>query len=131
MYNQADVFLFHDFSEKERRSNDFCGVALPANNLYQRAWARRQINVAESRLHPAIYLEPGIPENSSGSCKSFPDLKLGYCPQCVTATLAGERQPGSDPSMSLIAARSIRHLLRIDGWAENRGAASGSAKSAR
>jgi len=38
MYNQADVFLFHDFSKKERRSNDFCGVALPANNLYQRAW---------------------------------------------------------------------------------------------
>jgi hypothetical protein len=37
-------------------------------------------------------------------------LKLGYCPQCVTATLAAERQPGSDPSMSLIAARSIRHL---------------------
>ena len=81
MYNQADVFLFHDFSEKERRSNDFCCVALPANNLYQRAWARRQIDVAESRLHPAIYLEPGIPENSSESCKSFPDLKLGYCPQ--------------------------------------------------
>ena len=110
MYNQADVFLFHDFSKKERRSNDFCGVALPANNLYQRALARRQIEVAESRLHPAIYLEPGIPENSSESCKSFPDLKLGYCPQCVTATLAAERQPGSDPSMSLIAARSIRHL---------------------
>jgi hypothetical protein len=110
IYNQADVFLFHDFSKKERRSNDFCGVALPANNLYQRAWARRQIDVAESRLHPAIYLEPGIPENSSESCKSFPDLKLGYCPQCVTATLAAERQPGSDPSMSLIAARSIRHL---------------------
>ena len=57
-----------------------------------------------------IYLEPGIPENSSESCKSFPDLKLGYCPECVTATLAAERQPDSDPSMSLIAARSIRHL---------------------
>lgn len=77
--------------------------------FYQRALARRQIDVAESRLHPAIYLEPGIPENSSESCKSFPDLKLGYCPQCVTATLTAERQPGSDPSMSLIAARSIRH----------------------
>jgi hypothetical protein len=23
IYNQADVFLFHDFSKKERRSNDF------------------------------------------------------------------------------------------------------------
>jgi hypothetical protein len=100
MYNQADVFLFHDF----------CGVALPANNLYKRAWARRQIDVARSRLHPAIYLEPGIPENSSEICKSFPDLKLDYRPQCLTATLAAERQPGSDPSMSLIAARSIRHL---------------------
>jgi hypothetical protein len=110
MYNRADVFLFHDFSKKERRSNDVCGVALPANNLYQRARARRQIDVTESRLHPAIYLEPGIPENSSESCKSFPDMKLGYCPQCVTATLAAERQPGSDPSVSLITARSIRHL---------------------
>jgi len=58
-------------------------------------------------------------------------LKLGYCPQCVTATLAAKRQSGSDLSMSLIAARSIRYLWWIGGWAENRGAASGSAKSAR
>jgi len=52
----------------------------------------------------------GSQRTSSESRKSFPDLKLGYCPQCVTATLAAERQPASDPSMSLIAARSIRHL---------------------
>jgi hypothetical protein len=32
-YNQANVFLFQDFSKKERRSNDFCGVALSDNNL--------------------------------------------------------------------------------------------------
>ena len=60
MYNQADVFLFQDFSKKEGRSNDFCGVALLANNLYHCAWARPQIDAAESRLGPAIYLEPGI-----------------------------------------------------------------------
>jgi hypothetical protein len=109
MYNQVDVFLFQDFSKKERRRNDFCGAALPANNLYQRAWARRQLDAAESRLHPAILSRAKNPENSSESCKSFRDLKLGYCPECVTATLAAERQSGSDPSMLLIAARSIRH----------------------
>jgi hypothetical protein len=41
-YNRAGVFLFHDFSKKKGRSNDFLGVALPANNLYQRAWARQK-----------------------------------------------------------------------------------------
>jgi hypothetical protein len=77
MYNQAEVFLFQDFSKKKGRGN------LPrARNL----------------------------ENSSESCKSFPDLKLGYCPLYVNATFAAERQPGSDPSISVIAARSIRHL---------------------
>jgi hypothetical protein len=71
MYNQADVFLFQDFSKKERRSNDFCGVALPANNLYQRVWARRQIDAAESRLHPAIYLEPRIQRTAQKAVNLF------------------------------------------------------------
>jgi hypothetical protein len=50
--------------------------------------------------------------SSQGSQKTAQeaDLKWVICPQRVTATLAAERQPGSDPSMSLIAARSIRHL---------------------
>jgi hypothetical protein len=47
MYNQADVFLFQDFSKKDGHRNDFWGIALPANNLYQRAWARGQIDAAE------------------------------------------------------------------------------------
>jgi hypothetical protein len=45
---------------KKRAQQRFLGGALLANNLYQRAWARRQIDAAESRLYPAIYLGPGI-----------------------------------------------------------------------
>jgi hypothetical protein len=110
MYNQADVFLFHDFSKKERRSNDFCGVALPANNLHQRAWARRQIDVAESRLHPATYPGARNLENSSEAVNRFLFETGSFAHSASLLPSQLNASPGSDPSMSLIAARSIRHL---------------------
>jgi hypothetical protein len=105
----VQAYFYSAIFEKGLAQQRFLGVALLANNLYQRAWARRQIGAAEPRLYPTIYLSQESREQPR-SCKSFPDLKLGYCPQCVTATLAAKRQSGSDPSMSLITARSIRHL---------------------
>jgi hypothetical protein len=56
-------FLFHDFGKRAGAAM-ILGVALLANNLYQRAWARRQIDAAEPRLYPAIYPGARNPENS-------------------------------------------------------------------
>ena len=102
-YNQAGVFLFHDFS-KRIGERCFLRVALLADKLYQRVWARPQIADAESRF---------------------------YCPECVPATLAAKRQ--SDSDLSCRSSPLVPFVIydEIGGRAENRGAASGSTKSAR
>src|SRR6266403_4557723 len=70
MYNRAGVFLFHDF-RKRTGAATILGVAPRANNLYQRAWARGQIDAAGPRLYPAIYPGARNPENNSEAVNLF------------------------------------------------------------
>jgi hypothetical protein len=47
------------------------GCRSTCNNLYQRAWARRQIDAAEPWLYPATYPEARNLENSSKAVNLF------------------------------------------------------------
>ncbi len=104
----VQAYFYSTIFEKGLAQQRFLCVALLANNLYQRAWARRQIDAAEPHgcILQFIWSQESKEQLRSG--KSFPDLKLGHGPQCVTATVAAKRQSGSDRSMSLITTRSIR-----------------------
>ena len=106
----GQAYFYSTIFEKGLAQQRFLGVAPLANNLYQRAWARRKIDAAEPWLYPATY--PGARESREQlrSCKPFPDLKPGYLPTARHRYLAAKRQSRSDFSMSLIAARSICHL---------------------
>jgi hypothetical protein len=61
-YNQAGVFLFHDFFKKDWRSDDFWVSLYFPIILTSVPGVRRQINAAGSRFYPVICLEPGIEE---------------------------------------------------------------------
>jgi hypothetical protein len=109
-YNRAGLFLFHDFRKRAAAAMIFA-VSLYPPIIFTKVPGRGDNSTPLNRGCILQFISSQDPESSSESCKSFPNLKLGYCPECVTATLAAERHPpGSDPSKSLIAARSIHHL---------------------
>jgi hypothetical protein len=72
----VQAYFYSTIFEKGLAQQRFLGVAPLANNLYQRAWARRQIDAAEphSCILQFIWSQESKEQVRSG--KSFPDLKL-------------------------------------------------------
>src|SRR5260370_42491859 len=67
----GQAYFYSTIFEKRLAQQRFLGVALLANNLYQRAWARRQIDAAEPWLYSATYPGARNLENSSEAVNLF------------------------------------------------------------
>jgi len=67
----VQAYFYSTIFEKGLAQQRFLGVAPLANNLYQRSWARRQIDAAGPRLYPAIYPGARNSENSSEAVNLF------------------------------------------------------------
>jgi len=67
----VQAYFYSTIFEKGRAQQRFLGVAPLANNLCQRAWARRKIDAAEPWLYPATYPGARNLENSSEAVNLF------------------------------------------------------------
>jgi hypothetical protein len=68
----VQAYFYSTIFEKGLAQQRFLGVAPLADNLYQRAWARRQIDAAGPRSYPAIYPGARNPENNSEAVNLIP-----------------------------------------------------------